>query len=314
MANASARTMLYLTRADVKRLLPPVVEQIDLIERTYLAMAAGRVELPPKPGIHPRKDAFIHAMPAYLTDDDAAGIKWVSGYPDNRSLGLPYISGLIVLNEATTGMPTAVMDAAEITAARTAAASGVCIRRWAPAGWRRIAIIGCGEQGIYHAVMARALNADVVISAYDPDPARSHSLPGNVEVCTDVAEAVEGAEVVVTAAPITTSPTPTVMLDMLSEQHLVLPIDFDATVDGSVVTEAELFMSDDLGQFRYYREHGHFGSWPQARESVGEELTREVTASRIVCCNLGVGAVDIAFANQIIRGASGFDGATRLPL
>jgi alanine dehydrogenase len=71
--------MLYLTRTDVKRLLPPVIEQIDLVERTYLAMAAGRVELPPKPGVHPREDAFIHAMPAYLVDDDVAGMKWVSG-------------------------------------------------------------------------------------------------------------------------------------------------------------------------------------------------------------------------------------------
>ena len=43
--------------------------------------------------------------------------------------------GLIVVNDAETGLPTAVMDGAEITAARTAAASGVCVRRWAPEGW-----------------------------------------------------------------------------------------------------------------------------------------------------------------------------------
>ena len=47
-------------------------------------MAAGRVELPPKPGIHPRQDAFIHAMPAYLEDTDVAAIKWVAGYPTTR--------------------------------------------------------------------------------------------------------------------------------------------------------------------------------------------------------------------------------------
>ena len=110
-------------------------------------MAAGRVELPPKPGIHPREDAFIHAMPAYLADSDVASIKWVGGYPANKERGLPYISGLIVVNDAETGFPLAVMDAAEITAARTAAASGVCIRHWAPEGWSRAAIVGCGEQG-----------------------------------------------------------------------------------------------------------------------------------------------------------------------
>ena len=98
-------------------------------------MGAGRVELPPKPGIHPRKDSFIHAMPAYLRDEDVAALKWVAGYPANKERGLPYISGLIVVNDAETGLPTAVMDGAEITAARTAAASGVCVRRWAPEGW-----------------------------------------------------------------------------------------------------------------------------------------------------------------------------------
>ena len=127
-------SLLYLSRAEVAGLLPPVAEQLDLVEATYRAVAAGRVELPPKPGVHPRKDAFIHAMPAYLADDDVVALKWVAGYPENPARGLPYISGLVVLNDAETGLPVAIMDGAEITAARTAAASGVCVRRWAPPG------------------------------------------------------------------------------------------------------------------------------------------------------------------------------------
>ena len=50
------RTVLYLTREEVAGLLPPVPEQLDLVEATYRAVAAGRVELPPKPGVHPRPD------------------------------------------------------------------------------------------------------------------------------------------------------------------------------------------------------------------------------------------------------------------
>ena len=149
--------ILYLTRGEVRRLLPPWETQIDLVAATYRSMAAGRVELPPKPGIHPRQDAFIHAMPAYISDTDVAAIKWVAGYPSNKALGLPYINGLMIVNDAATGLPTAIMDAAEITAARTAAASGACIRHWAPEGWTRAAIIGCGEQGRYHAEMIATL-------------------------------------------------------------------------------------------------------------------------------------------------------------
>src|SRR5207248_11524838 len=112
--------LLYLSRAEVAELLPPIPAQLDLIASVYREMAAGRVELPPKPGIHPREDSFIHAMPSYLAGDDIAAVKWVSGYPANRELGLPYISGLVVVNDAGTGFPVGVLDAAEITAARTA--------------------------------------------------------------------------------------------------------------------------------------------------------------------------------------------------
>ncbi|MBI2237609.1 MAG: ornithine cyclodeaminase family protein, partial [Actinobacteria bacterium] len=114
--------MLLLSRSDVAARLPGIEEQIGLAARTFDALARGSVEMPPKIGIHPRRDAFIHAMPAYLKDRDVAAIKWVSGYPTNPEKGLPYISGVIVVNDPPTGVPVAVLDAAEITACRTAAA------------------------------------------------------------------------------------------------------------------------------------------------------------------------------------------------
>ena len=174
-------SLLYLTREEVSRLLPSVPEQLDLVEQTYRAVGAGRVELPPKPGIHPRPDSFIHAMPAYLRDDDVAALKWVAGYPANKERGLPYITGLIVLNDPETGVPSTIMDGAEITAARTAAASGACIRRFAPEGWRRAAVLGAGEQGRFHAAVLRELNPQVAIQGWDPHPERVGTLGDRVE-------------------------------------------------------------------------------------------------------------------------------------
>jgi len=55
----------------------------------------GRIEMPPKPGIHTRKDAFIHAMPAYFPNMGSAGMKWISGYPENQAKNLPDIIGLL---------------------------------------------------------------------------------------------------------------------------------------------------------------------------------------------------------------------------
>ena len=307
-------TLLYLARDEVAELLPPIPEQIDLVEETYHSLAAGRVELPPKPGVHPRKDSFIHAMPAYLADEDVVALKWVAGYPANKARGLPYISGLIVLNDPETGLPLAVMDGGQITAARTAAASGVCVRRFAPAGWSAAAILGCGEQGLFHARLLRALNPGVRIRAYDPHPKRIARLGGDVEPAASELEAVTGAEVVVTAAPIVEEPKPPVGAAALGERWLVLPIDFDALVHRDVIEAAELFAVDDVAQFEYYREQGHFREWPRPAGSVGELLSERDSWRRVACVNLGIGALDAAFAKRVLAGAHERGAGRELPL
>ena len=307
-------SLLYLTREDVEGLLPSISDQLDLVEETYRAVGAGRVELPPKPGIHPRPDSFIHAMPAYLRDDDVAALKWVAGYPANKERGLPYITGLIVLNDAETGVPAAIMDGAEITAARTAAASGVCIRRFAPEGWRSAAVLGAGEQGRFHAEVLRQLNPDVAIEAWDPHPERIASLGGRVETAPGPREAVEGAEVVVTAGPIIEDPESPLTPDWLGDRSLGLPIDFDFYFSAGAVEAAELFLVDDIGQFEYYRSLGHFKGWPEPAGSVGEALFRDGTPARVVCCNLGIGALDAAFAARVLAAARDRGTGTELPL
>jgi alanine dehydrogenase len=305
-----SRGLLYLAREEVAGLLPPISEQLDLVEETYRALAAGRIQLPPKPGVHPRKDSFIHAMPAYLVDEDVVALKWIGGYPGNKRRGLPYISGLIVLNDAETGLPSVVMDGAEITAARTAAASGVCVRRWAPAGWSIAAILGCGEQGRFHARLLNALNPEVRIRAYDPHPDRIARLEGDIEPTASEADAVAGAEVVVTGTPIVEEPKPKIGPDALGESWLVLPIDFDSLVRRELIESADLFAVDDVGQFEYYREGGHFTDWPAPAASVGEALERGDSGTRVACANLGIGALDAAFAKRVLDAAKR-DGAGR---
>ena len=294
----------YLRRQQVASLLPPIADQLDLVEATYRAVGDGRVELPPKPGIHPRKDSFIHAMPAYLKDDDVAALKWVAGYPANKERGLPYITGLIVVNDAETGLPAAIMDGAEITAARTAAASGVCIRRWAPEGWSVAAILGCGEQGRFHARVLGALKPEARIRAYDPHPERIERLDGNVEAFAEPAQAVKGADVVVTAGPIVEEPDSPLGPDWLGERWLSLPIDFDFYFSREAVAAADRFLVDDVAQFEYYRSLGHFQGWPAPDASVGEALADGGSPAKLVCCNLGVGALDAAFAARVLAAAS----------
>jgi len=284
--------------------MPGVEAQLDLVEETYRAMARGEVELPPKPGIHPREDAFIHAMPAYLRYSDVAALKWVSGYPANPSRGLPYISGLIIVNDADTGLPVGLMDAAEITAARTAAASGLCVRRFAREGWSRAAILGCGEQGRYHARILEAMNPSVAIRAYDPVTARAEEVSAAARAVAEPRDAVESADVIITAGPIVRHPTPTLRAEWLQETHVLLPIDFDFYAHESAIDAAELFVVDDLDQFTYYRGQGHFAGWRLPDASVGEALISGSRADRVVCANLGVGSLDAAFADVVLQRAA----------
>jgi len=293
----------FLERETVASLLPPVAEQIRLAEQVFRSMARGEVELPPKVGVHPRGDAFLHAMPAYLRDLDVVALKWVSGYPENPSRGLPYISGVIVVNDAETGIPLAVLDAAEITAERTAAASGVCVEAFARDGWKVAAVLGCGEQGRYHARMLRALDSGCEIRAFDLVRERAEALCDDVRVVDDARSAVAGADVVVTAGPIVLDPPSPIDASWVENGTLLLPIDFDFYVSADAVSSRDLFLVDDVDQYLAYRDHGYLRSWPDPHASLGEALERRLSGGRVLCANLGVGALDAAFAHAVLSRA-----------
>jgi len=142
----SPSSVLYLSRADIETLNVSMKEVIQTIEKALHEKAMGRTEMPPKPGIHPQKDSFIHAMPAYLPRMKAAGAKWVSGFPENPKRSLPYISGLLILNDIKTGFPICVMDCTWITAKRTGAATAVAAKHLAREDSKVLGILGCGQQ------------------------------------------------------------------------------------------------------------------------------------------------------------------------
>jgi ornithine cyclodeaminase/alanine dehydrogenase len=277
-------------------------------------MGAGRVELPPKLGVYPREDGLIHAMPAYLADEDIAAVKWISAYFGNTKRGLPSISGLIIVNDAETGCPLAIMDAAEITAARTAAASGFCIQRLGPNGWRRVGIIGFGEQGRFHASFVANMNPDAAVVAYSPRGIRGYERP--IEVAPSARAAVEGADIVITAAPLSRQPRPTVVTEWLRDKCLLLPIDFDASIAPAAVECADLFLVDDGEQYEIYRQKGLFRGWrnPDGVIADYDGVGGERSSGHFVCCNLGVGSLDAAFAAWVLNEAVRRDMGVRLAM
>ena len=244
---------------------------------TYRALVRGAIEMPPKIGVHPRADAFLHAMPAYLRETDAVTLKWVSGFPDNPARGLPFISGVIVVNDADTGLPVAILDAAEITAARTAAASGVCIRAWAP------------EAGVARRSWAAASRAAITPGCFATfAPTRSSSpstrcrsgCSNSRAACWPRTRRGRRSTAPRSSSPRARSSRPPSRRspDWLGSGHrLLLPIDFDFYVSAASVDSADLFVSDDVPQFEAYRDHGHFRGWKAPACSVGAALERGLT-------------------------------------
>ena len=88
---------------------------------------------------------------------------------------------------------------------------------------------------------------------YDPDPERVAAMPVPVTGHPSVQAAVAGADVVVTLAPIVQPPAPTLRRAWLGDRFLALPADFNASFLADVSEDADLFLADDIGQYRYYQ-------------------------------------------------------------
>jgi alanine dehydrogenase len=244
-------------------------------------------------------------------------MKWVAGFAGNRALGLPAINAVVVLNDASTGLPRAILDGGPITAMRTAAVSGVAIRHFAPAvdgRQPRAALIGGGIQGRSHlAVLGRVLSG-VHLAVYDRHPDRAAAVAeeaagtSGIEAAsaTHTAEAaIEDADVVVTAASF--GPVRQVMSeDWLTADALVVPVDYATYCSASVARGAALFLVDDRGQFLANREAGNFDDYPDPAATLGEALlagTTRPASGRVVATHLGVGLADVVFGAAIVERA-----------
>jgi ornithine cyclodeaminase/alanine dehydrogenase len=320
-------TLRYLSRADVESLAISMDAVIQAVEGALREKGEGTAEMPPKPGIHPLPDAFIHAMPAFLSGAGAAGLKWVSGFPQNLERGLPYISGLFVLNDVETGVPLSVMDCTWITGMRTGAASAVAAKYLARPESSTAGIVACGLQGRTNLEALSCLFPLKRIHAFDVDPAialayaeeMGEKLDLEVTPVGRVEEAVRGMDLVVTSGPILKEPTPSIPAGWLDPGSFACPLDFDSYWTGEALAEPEKLATDDQAQLAYYRTAGYFGQTPQPYADLGEIVTgaapgRESPEERTMSLNLGLAIEDVATARIIYQRALAGGVGLDLPL
>lgn len=317
----------YLSQEDVLKVKLPYETIIETIEKTMASKGRDMVECPPKPGVHTRNNTFLHAMPAFVIDQDICGLKWVCGYPDNFKKGLPQIAGLIVYNCPETGMPLAVMDCRWITAVRTAAVSAVTAKYCKPKNAEVLTIIGAGVQGRVHALMLKIVAPEIKkiyicdvrqesIDKYIED--MKDRIDAEIIPMSDTEEAIRAADILVTATQRVDKPI--VYREWLKPGMLGLALEASRAWDGKAILNVDKYITDDWDLTLSYKAQGAFpDGLPEVHNTlgkiiIGEEPGREKDTDIILAINEGMAISDVALAKAIYDEASAKGIGIDLPL
>lgn len=305
---------IYLSQEDVLKLDIPMGKVIELVELGLGEHGHGRVENPPKPGIHSKPDAFIHAMPAYYEGLSIGGLKWVSGYPSNRALGLPQIAGLMIVNDMETGMPLAVMDCRWITAMRTAAVSAITAKYCAKEGAESLGVVGCGVQGRMNLIAFKEVIPRLdAVSVFDINPEAMRRMKTDFETelgleitpCDGVESTVDGVDMILTATQRLKEPL--VRDEWFKPGCLGFGLEASRAWHGDAILGADKFITDSWDQTVHFYEQGAFpDGLPELYAELGEVVAgvkpgRDSQEERILAINIGLALEDVIVADYIYQ-------------
>ena len=323
-------TLLYLSRDDLESLGVTMLQVVDAVDRACAAKGRGGVVMPPKLSLHGEGDAYSQVMAATLPGDGGLGAKWVTLYPQNAARGLPVTNGLVVLGDPETGLPSAVMDAATITAWRTGAGVGVAARYLAQPDSKRAGVVGCGVQARAAVRALAAVLPDLrEVSCFDADPDRAVAfaaelgaeLPLSFDRRGSAGAAVAAAAVVVTAITMTADIRPPLGSGMLRPGALAVALDYDAAWSPAAMAECDRFFCDDTATARATQAAGvRLAGIPGViAGDLGELAAGLVTGrttpdERLFCLNLGMALEDVVTAELALRRARELGVGRELPL
>jgi ornithine cyclodeaminase len=324
--------LLIVGGADVRRALP-MSDCIEAVDRAMRAFSNGGADVPLRTIMQlPGGRNFFGVMPGYLDDPRGLGAKILTVYPDNTKHGLPSHIGLVVLFDTETGIPLAVMDAAEITAIRTAAASAVATRALARKDASHLAILGTGEQAVTHLEAISKVRTLRTIRVWGRSTGKterfaqeeSSRLSLKIEASRTAEEAVKGADIICT---VTASREPVLngaWLERGAHVNLVGASRlFAREADDDVVAGSRFFVDSrtsaraEAGELRHAIDAG-LVSESHVLGEIGEVLSGKVDGRTgnhdiTVYKSLGVAAQDLAAAHAIYERAARDVIGTRVP-
>lgn len=324
-------SLLYLSRDDLMSLEIDMLEVVDAIDAACAAKGRGEVVMPPKLSLHGEGDAYSQVMAATLSGDGGLGAKWVTLFPQNVSRDLPVTNGLVVLGDPTTGVPSAVMDAATITAWRTGASVGVAARYLARADVDRVGVLGCGVQA-RASVRALAAVCPGIRAVVCHDAVRAAGESFVTELGRELpdvefvrvarpAEVVVGAGIIVTAITMTAGIRPPLGPGLLEPGALAVALDYDAAWSGAAMADCDRLYCDDVSTVRATMEAGV--RLTQVSDEIAGDLGdlaagliagRGSSEERLFCLNLGMAVEDVVTGSLALRRARELGVGRELPL
>ena len=187
----------FFSAAQVREAVSPE-RALEAVRAAFVAYARGEWTMPPKVYVPAYPGGDFRAMPALGAGH--ALLKWVTSFPGNPAQGLPTVTGLVLLSDATNGMPKAVLDAGAVTSLRTGAAAVLAAETLGRADAETAAVIGAGVNGEAAAQTLIARGRRVLL--WDLDRARADSVAERLgaEVAPGRDEAL-AADLLVTVTP-----------------------------------------------------------------------------------------------------------------
>jgi len=311
---------LYINKEKITSLLP-MHQCISVLETMFRDLAEDKILQPLRSLMWlPDRSGLLGMMPGYAAGPNIIGVKLITVFPGNGAAGHPSHQGVVILFEATHGQPLLILDAGEITAIRTAAASAVATRLLSREEANSLAIIGTGEQAERH-IEAITLVRDIKkIYCWGRNPAHTttlqkklaeqHSIP--IQITPTAQTAVEAADIVCT---VTASAQPVVQGDWIKKgAHLNVvgscspnsrEVDTTAILRSSLFTDRYESLFNEAGDFLLPKKEGRITE-TEVKGEIGEVLTGtkkgrtrpdEITLFK----SLGIAAEDLYAAWHIYK-------------
>ncbi|MDD4779269.1 MAG: ornithine cyclodeaminase family protein [Tissierellia bacterium] len=323
------KEILWLTQEECIKVGPNIDETLELVFQAMTAHGKKEYEMPAKIGIHPFSDVFFHAMPAYVPNNLACGIKWIECFPRNPvEYSLPQTTGLLIVNDIMTGVPIAVMDSAWITAMRTPAVTALAAAALHPDA-KTFGMFGAGVQGTEHVrFIVKTLKQLERIYIYDIRSERMDSLIEEVKNDVDIPiiktvspeELVNNCEVLSSATIILLEPLKVVKKEWVKKGQTILPCDLNTLWDPEICRIADKYIVDSIDEHKLFEGMGYF---PDGLADItcetGEVLAglhpgRTSKDELIVSSNIGISVNDIVMGKAIFSKALEMGIGTKVPL